>query len=197
MYGLRLNASKTEIFIAGVNGNNRTLVHEATGFIIGCLPVRYLGVPLVPRKLTENDCVVLVEKIKAKLVLWSNRWLSYAGRLQLVKAVLFSIANFWCRQLILPAAVIRRVDQLCARFFSKGGDIPAKGARELLTAEGSLWVAWVRSYVLKGANFWSIESKASFSWSMRKILKTRRIATSVLRDHGLGQGQRSLDMAED
>ncbi|XP_039052718.1 uncharacterized protein LOC120194493 [Hibiscus syriacus] len=173
MYGLRLNASKTEIFIAGVNENQRTLVQEATGFTIGCLPVRYLGVPLVPRKLTEKDCAGLVEKIKAKLRLWSYRWLSYAGRLQLVKAFLFSIANFWCRQLILSATVVRRVDQLCDRFFWKGGDIPAKGARELLIAECSLWVAWERSYVLKGAGFWSMESKASFSWSMRKILKTR------------------------
>ncbi|XP_039006174.1 uncharacterized protein LOC120133717 [Hibiscus syriacus] len=84
--GMRLNASKTEIFIAGVNDNQRTLVHEATGFKIGCIPVRYLGVPLVPRKLTEKDCASLVEKIKAK-------------------------------QRILPAVVVRRVDQLCARFF--------------------------------------------------------------------------------
>ncbi|KAE8716626.1 Multicopper oxidase LPR2 [Hibiscus syriacus] len=100
-----LNASKTETYIAVVNGSLRTLVQEATGFTIGCLLVRYLGVPLVPRKLTKKNCVGLVEKIKAKLGLWSNIWLSYAGRLQLVKAVLFSIANFWCRQLILLAAV--------------------------------------------------------------------------------------------
>ncbi|XP_039041009.1 uncharacterized protein LOC120179498 [Hibiscus syriacus] len=134
--GLRLNASKTEIFIDGVNGNQKALVHEVTGFKIGCLPVRYLGVPLVPRKLTEKDCVNL---------------------------------------LILPAAVVKRVDQLCARFFWKGGDVPAKGARvkEILVAEGSLWVAWVRTYVLKGADFWSMECKASFSWSLRKILKAR------------------------
>ncbi|XP_039003592.1 uncharacterized protein LOC120130429 [Hibiscus syriacus] len=204
--GLRLNASKTEIFIAGVNGNQKALVHEVTGFKIGCLPVRYLGVPLVPRKLTEKDCVNLVEKIKAKLGLWSNRWLSYTGRLQLVKAVLFSIANFWWRQLILPAAVVKRVDQLCVRFFWNGGDVPAKGDRvswevictfksegglglknlkswnkaciillvkEIFAAEGSLWVAWVRTCVLKGADFLSMECKASFSWSLRKILKAR------------------------
>ncbi|XP_038996004.1 uncharacterized protein LOC120120427 [Hibiscus syriacus] len=145
MSGLRLNASKTEIYIAGINERQRTLIQETTGFTISCLPVRYLGVPLVPRKLTEKDCASLVEKIKAK-------------------------------QLILPA-VVRRVYQLCARFFWKGGDIPTKGARVsckyLLFAEGSLWVAWVRSYVLKGADFWFIESKDSFSWSVRKILKTR------------------------
>ncbi|XP_039041212.1 uncharacterized protein LOC120179791 [Hibiscus syriacus] len=177
-----------------------------TGFNLGYLPVRYLGFPLVPRKLTEKDCFSLEEKIKAKLGLWSNRWLSYAGRLQLVKSVLLSITNFWCRQFILPKALVRRVNQLCARFFWKGGGIPTKGARvswdcicspksegglglkqlaswnkacilllvkELLMAEGLLWVAWVRSYVFKGVDLWYVESKPYFIWCIRKILKVR------------------------
>ncbi|XP_039038037.1 uncharacterized protein LOC120175480 [Hibiscus syriacus] len=122
MSGLRLNASKTEIFIAGANDDMRTLVHEVTGFKLGCLPVRYLGVPLVPRKLTEKDCVSLVEKIK--LTCWNK-----ACMLLLVK--------------------------------------------ELLMAEMSLWVAWVRFYVFKGVDLCSVESKPSFNWSIRKILKVR------------------------
>ncbi|KAL4379553.1 hypothetical protein GQ457_02G032180 [Hibiscus cannabinus] len=55
--------------------------------------------------------------------------LSFAGRLQLIKAVLFGVLNFWCRQVILPKAVIKKVNQLCARFFWKDKDIPATGAR--------------------------------------------------------------------
>ncbi|XP_039050258.1 uncharacterized protein LOC120191366 [Hibiscus syriacus] len=73
MSGLRLNVSKIEIYIVGINERQRTLIQETTGFTNGCLLVRYLGVPLVPRKLTEKDCTALVEKIKAKLGHWSNR----------------------------------------------------------------------------------------------------------------------------
>ncbi|KAE8659751.1 hypothetical protein F3Y22_tig00116962pilonHSYRG01009 [Hibiscus syriacus] len=91
--------------------------------------VGVLGVPLSPRKLSVKDRDSLVEKVKAKLGQWANRFLSYAGRLQLIGVVLFNVANFWCRQHVLPAAVVSRVEQLCARFQWKGKDVPARGAR--------------------------------------------------------------------
>ncbi|KAL4354455.1 hypothetical protein GQ457_06G034820 [Hibiscus cannabinus] len=154
------------------------------------LTVRYLGIPLVTRRLTEKDCDVLLEKVKARLGQWSSRKLSYAGRLQLINAVIFSIVNFWCRQVVLPKGVINRIEQLCMRFFWKGKDEPASGARvgwkaickqknegglgvkdihtwniaciiqlirNLLSAEGSLWVAWIKMYAFKGLDFWSVE----------------------------------------
>lgn len=49
------------------------------------LPVHYLGVPLI------SDCKVLVDRIIARAKSWTSRALSYAGRLRLVKYVLFSI----------------------------------------------------------------------------------------------------------
>ncbi|KAE8681863.1 hypothetical protein F3Y22_tig00111303pilonHSYRG00120 [Hibiscus syriacus] len=69
-------------------------------------------VPLVTRKLSEKDCFPLLVKLSAKLKHWSTMSLSYAGRLQLIKSVLFSIVNFWCRQLILPKSVLRRIEQM-------------------------------------------------------------------------------------
>lgn len=34
-----------------------------TGVNMGRLPIRYLGVPLVTRRLTVNDCATLIDKI--------------------------------------------------------------------------------------------------------------------------------------
>ncbi|XP_038997315.1 uncharacterized protein LOC120122161 [Hibiscus syriacus] len=138
--GLRLNVSKTEIFIASMLASQMSLVHEATGFKIGGLHVRYLGVPFVFRKLTKKDSASLVEKIKAKLQLWSNRWLSYAGKLQLVKDVLFRWTNF-----VLDFS--ERVEMCQKRELECAGG-------NLLVTEGSLWVAWVRTYVFKGIDLW-------------------------------------------
>ncbi|XP_039029055.1 uncharacterized protein LOC120163114 [Hibiscus syriacus] len=103
--------------------------YEMSGLKLNAAKLRYLGVPFVTRKLIEKDCVVLIEKIKSKLHHWLGKHLSYADRLELIRVVLFSIANFWCRQLILPQAIINRIEQLFSRFFWKGTDKAATGAR--------------------------------------------------------------------
>ncbi|XP_038991297.1 uncharacterized protein LOC120114449 [Hibiscus syriacus] len=80
----------------------------------------------------------------------------YLGRLELIRAVLFSIANYWCRQLMLPYSIISKIEQLCSRFFWKGSDKSASG-------EGSLWVAWIHTYVLKESNFRLMDDYANIS----------------------------------
>ncbi|XP_039008452.1 uncharacterized protein LOC120136511 [Hibiscus syriacus] len=129
MSGLKLNAAKCEFYASGISTNILEFITKATGFKQGCLPVRYLGVPLVTRKLSEKDCVVLIDNIKSRLYHWSGKLLSYAGRLELIRAVLFSVANYWCRQLFLPQSIIKKIEQLCSRFFWKGSDKAATGAR--------------------------------------------------------------------
>ncbi|XP_039008844.1 uncharacterized protein LOC120137040, partial [Hibiscus syriacus] len=54
------------------------LVSGKLGFNPGFLPVRYLGVPLVTRKLTAKYCLPLIENIKQRLHHWSGKLLSYA-----------------------------------------------------------------------------------------------------------------------
>ena len=42
-------------------------IHQVTGFKMGTLPVKYLGVPLVTKRLSERDCAPLVEKIIVRI----------------------------------------------------------------------------------------------------------------------------------
>lgn len=48
--GLRINISKTELFHTGLNPSDSRDI-SAYGFPIGTLPIRYLGLPLMSRKL--------------------------------------------------------------------------------------------------------------------------------------------------
>ena len=42
------------------------------------------------------------------------KYLSYAGKLQLIKFVLFSVQSYWCRTFILPKKVTRlKWDLVC------------------------------------------------------------------------------------
>lgn len=66
----------------------------------GSLPIRYLGVPLVRTQITTSHCQPLLDNILSRLKTWTFRYLSYAGRLQLLKSVIFGIHNYWT--LIFP-----------------------------------------------------------------------------------------------
>jgi len=47
----------------------------------GKFPIRYLGVPLIFKRLKTVDCDALVSKIAARIDSWLARNLSFAGRL--------------------------------------------------------------------------------------------------------------------
>ena len=64
---LQLNNAKCELFSSGISRTSLGEIHELTGFKLGTLPVRYLGVPLVTRRLTDKDCALLVDKVTARI----------------------------------------------------------------------------------------------------------------------------------
>ncbi|XP_039017492.1 uncharacterized protein LOC120148441 [Hibiscus syriacus] len=159
MSRLKLNASKCEMYAAGIPDEQINTIKEITGFKLGCLPVRYLGVSLVTSKLAVKDYQSLIDKLRTKLSLWANKHLSFAGMLQFVRSVLLSISSYWYKQLILPKEIIRKVEQLYSRFFWKGSDAHAKGARVswkivfLLKSEGRLGIkdvgGWNKSCIVQ------------------------------------------------
>ncbi|XP_039071270.1 uncharacterized protein LOC120218393 [Hibiscus syriacus] len=124
-----------------------------------------------------------------------------------------ALVSNWSRQLILPQAIIKKVEQLCPCFFWKGSDTPTKGARvswkticllksegglgihdiggwnkscsvqlirKLLANNGSLWVVWMRSYTIRNADFWQMEVPKNASWSFKYLLKIRPEAAPIL-----------------
>ncbi|KAE8665579.1 hypothetical protein F3Y22_tig00112540pilonHSYRG00052 [Hibiscus syriacus] len=160
MSGLKLNASKCEIFYAGISAEQCAAIKELTGFKLGNLPFHYLGVPLVTRKLTIKDCQSLIDKIREKLNLWANKHLSFTRRLQLIRAVLFSMANFWCMQLVLPKEIINSIEQLCSRFFWKGSDLPVRGA----------CVSWKKVCTLKSEGSLGVQDVGEWNKPYQKII---------------------------
>ena len=61
------------------------------GFREGELPMKYLGVPLISSRLKVVYCKGLVDRLTSKVRHWTCRTLSYAGQVQLINSVLFSI----------------------------------------------------------------------------------------------------------
>ena len=91
--------------------------------------MRYLGVPLISTKLTASNCKPLVDRILSRVSSWTARFLSFAGRLQLIKSVLYGIQSFWNGLFILPKAITRHIEQILRQFLWKGPQLGTGGAK--------------------------------------------------------------------
>ncbi|XP_022023605.1 uncharacterized protein LOC110923858 [Helianthus annuus] len=93
--GLVPSNAKSTIFYFNVPVLTRTRISSLVPFDERKLPIRYLGVPLLASRLLIKDCKVLVERMSNRINDWKNRFLSFAGRLQLILSVLSSIHVYW------------------------------------------------------------------------------------------------------
>lgn len=60
-----MNRNKTELFVAGMS-QMETSELTSLGFTLGLLPVRYLGLPLMHRKLRICDYRPLLDQLKRR-----------------------------------------------------------------------------------------------------------------------------------
>ncbi|KAG7571789.1 Endonuclease/exonuclease/phosphatase superfamily [Arabidopsis suecica] len=120
MSGLNINVSKSSLFAAG--RGKQHLENEAVnvGLAVCELPVRYLGLPLTTKAMTKLDYEPLLEKIQKRLSHWTNRHLSFAGRVQLIKSVIASITNFWSSVFCLPKRCFKEIEGMCSSFLWSG-----------------------------------------------------------------------------
>lgn len=120
--GLHANSQKTGIYFGGVDGPIMSKILKFTQFKREKFPFRYLGLPLNSSRLTLNICSPLLDSIHAKTSHWATKFLSYAGRLQLINSVIFGLINFWGSSFLLPGVLLKEVERLCRRFFWDYGD---------------------------------------------------------------------------
>lgn len=92
--GLSISLEKSTIFMVGIAEGERSRILTNFPFAEGKLTVCYLGLPLMTQVMGRQDYLPQVEKIRGRMSTWTCRFLSYAGRLQLIKFVLMSIVNF-------------------------------------------------------------------------------------------------------
>ncbi|XP_021835349.2 uncharacterized protein [Spinacia oleracea] len=118
--GLEANMDKTEVYFSGVHPIEQQAIMEALGITKGSLPFRYLGVPLSSSKLTIGQCKPLIDKFYTRVTSWVSKKLSYAGRLQLVKVILFSLQTYWSQIFMLPKKVVREIERICRTYLWTG-----------------------------------------------------------------------------
>jgi len=126
--GLHMNKEKTNLYYSGLNQGEVTAITRY-GFDVGNLPIRYLGLPLMHRKLRIAEYDPLIEKIASRFRGWAVKALSFAGRTQLIASVIYGAVNFWMTSFMIPLGCIKKIESLCSRFLWSGNIDSGKGAK--------------------------------------------------------------------
>lgn len=113
--GLSMNRDKFILFFAGLSQYEIHL-YPSFGYQMGYFPVRYLGLPLLHRKLRKVDYSPLTDKVRDKFTSWSSKLPSFAGRLQLISYVIYSMVNFWSSAFALPKGCLSHSQFMCNSF---------------------------------------------------------------------------------
>ncbi|GJZ75907.1 RNA-directed DNA polymerase, eukaryota, reverse transcriptase zinc-binding domain protein [Tanacetum coccineum] len=151
------NYSKSTIIFGSVNDEDRQRILDICPFKVESIPVKYLGVPLITKRLRVKDCKSLVHK---------------------------SIQVYWATIFLLPQAVIDDINRLLK---AKGGlglknlsiwnkAMIIKHLWHVAADKDSLWVKWINTFKLKGKIVWEINEDINDSWGWRNILKMRQEA---------------------
>ncbi|GJV40134.1 RNA-directed DNA polymerase, eukaryota, reverse transcriptase zinc-binding domain protein [Tanacetum coccineum] len=130
--GMYPSFAKSEAFYGSVPDYIVDKIKMVMLFSEGTLPIRYLGVPMVCKRLGVKDCKALVDIVEKRIRNWKNKELSFAGRLQLIAFILTSLQVYWFSLFILPMTVCKSIDKLLKRFLWARGD----------AVNGMVSVAW-------------------------------------------------------
>ncbi|GJX77241.1 RNA-directed DNA polymerase, eukaryota, reverse transcriptase zinc-binding domain protein [Tanacetum coccineum] len=144
--GLLPNNSKSIVFFGSLCEEDRHVILNVLPFAIG----------------------KLLNKVKN----WKNKSLSYAGRLQVIAAVLESIHVYWASVFFLPITVINEINKLLKGFLWNQGDIAKGKAKVAWTTlcrpkdQGGLGLKNLQTWnqALLAKNIWNIATKKDNLW---------------------------------
>jgi hypothetical protein len=96
------------------------LYAELFGCNEGEFPIRYLGIPIYFRRLTNVEWKIVEERLQLRLSSWKRKLLSIGGRLVLINSVLSNMVLYMLSFFLLPKGVLNRLDFFRSRFFWQG-----------------------------------------------------------------------------
>eukprot|EP00253_Pinus_taeda_P026927 PITA_26927 len=114
--GTLINSVKSQIFFFNTHPTTQRAIARILGFSIASLPSKYLGAPLFAYARKHSSWTSLLEKLEAKLSLWTHRSLNMASRLILIKAVLQSMPLYLFSILAAPKWVLKAIKKLQRNF---------------------------------------------------------------------------------
>jgi hypothetical protein len=120
--GMEINKQKSSVTLSYLSGEESLYIYARLPFRVFDLDegLKYLGFQLKPNDYQKTDWRWLIAKLEKRLKCWSHRWLSRAGRLVLVKAVLEAILVYWMSLAWIPKGILEKMRKLCFLYLWQG-----------------------------------------------------------------------------
>ncbi|CAH9076372.1 unnamed protein product [Cuscuta epithymum] len=195
--GLRVNHDKSKIFVGGVRDFELQNILDLVDYGQGTFPVRYLGIPLAPLKISVAQYAPLLDTVNDFLKAWNTKTLSYAGKIELIRSVIQGVQSFWLQIFPVPQTILDRIVSIC-RIFLWGGKFAkvawddiclpkeegglgihnAKTWNDSLLSrtlwdvhkkKDTLWVRWVNGVYLRGKSVWEYIPHGRDSQLMKRL----------------------------
>jgi len=112
----KANMHKSQMVSRGCSPQLQFHCVKVTSFTLISLPLRYLDMAITANRLSKLDCRNLLDKIRARIKVWSSRHVSYASQTVLINSALFSMYTFWGSIFILPQEVVEQVTKACRNY---------------------------------------------------------------------------------
>ncbi|XP_022873084.1 uncharacterized protein LOC111392029 [Olea europaea var. sylvestris] len=152
--GLQLNILKSSLYTTGIHGQLLEDILQLTNVPRDSMPFRYLGIPLALGKLKVSCYAPFLDKITTYIGAWNCSSLSYAGKVELIRAVLQGVEYFVLSIFPIPGTIISRIVSHCRKFLW--------GSKKPL-------VTWKDLCLLKDEGGLSLKDK---SWNLALLAKS-------------------------
>jgi hypothetical protein len=137
--------------------------------------LKYMGFILKPNDYRKEDWNWLLKKLEKRLKLWSQRWLSRAGRLVLVKSTWETIPVYWMSLSWIPKGILEATRKITSRFLWS----------DKKESHVTPWVRWEKIVIPKALGGWGLKNIFIFSKALVekcgwRLLKTSSLWTKVV-----------------
>ncbi|XP_020271020.1 uncharacterized protein LOC109846208 [Asparagus officinalis] len=212
--GLNINRKKSKVFFSR-GCSNKTKLCSIVEMSRGSLPVKYLGLPLSINYPKAKNFFPLIDKIRYTIEGWITHSLSFAGRLELIKSVLFSTTAYWYSVYKFPQSTIQSLEAIFANFLWKGkfhainwkevcrpkfeGGFGLRKLEDLCRAvalkmiwrmlnNSTLWTKWMTARYIKGQSLWDAPVNILDSGTWKHLTSLKSTALSCIRK-AIGNGE--------
>ncbi|KAF3778562.1 hypothetical protein EJ110_NYTH39283 [Nymphaea thermarum] len=120
--GLKINGRKSSIFMFGVSDSKAIVLSSILEWKTDKLPSKYLGLPLFVGKMKEDHCTDLIGRLERKKAAWQTNFLSFAGRLCLVKHNLVISGVYWMQGILGASSLLRSQGKVLGHGSALAGD---------------------------------------------------------------------------
>lgn len=112
--------------MVGINFNLED--HQEISYALACLihnlPIEYLGVPLGGSQRTREFWLPFIERCKKKLANWKANYLSFGGRITLIKAALSNLLVYYLLIFKVPKRIAHELEYMLKQFLCRGNFKP-------------------------------------------------------------------------